>query len=115
MVKAGPITVDGQAAILMERLDAIGSKEIVKTIKGDVITVGTSPYLNEKSIADLTAIRKTLVEDKIWVNDLQFLIKTDGSVVIADPAGAILKKAPSTQNKDTINALINVANKNLGR
>jgi hypothetical protein len=107
----GPINVDGRPALVFERF-AEGSKSTVKTVDGKVRVVGDSPLLNQRSIDDLNAIRKTLVNDKIKVDDLQFLIGQDGRVVIADPLAVTTGVKPSRNNLRTIDLLIESAQKN---
>jgi len=83
---------------------------VVKTVNGTVQVVGTSPFLNARSVEDLKQIRQIMQEKQIWVNDLQFLIGEDGRMVIADPiAFTIGEKGPSSVNLDTIKKLIQVA------
>ncbi len=113
VVKVHGLTkVDGRQAIVMSKVDGFGSKDVVKNVNGKPTIVGASPDLNAKSIQDLKNIRNMLIEKKISVDDLQFIIGKDGSVKIADPAGIQLKP-PSTTNKQTIDLLIQAAEKNL--
>lgn len=71
-VNASKVTVDGQPALLFDRF-AQGSKDVARLSGGQVRTVGSSPLLNSRSAADLRAIRKTMVEKNIKIDDLQFL------------------------------------------
>ncbi len=48
-------------------------------------------WCDENSLASLNAIQKALKKAKAAVMDLQFLIDWDGSFVVNDPAGLILK------------------------
>ncbi|MCF6189492.1 MAG: hypothetical protein L3J51_03350 [Cocleimonas sp.] len=104
VVKAHGLTkVDGKQAIVMTKLvDSVGSKDI-KKVNGKLVK---HPNFNSKTVADLKKIKQTLIFKKIRVDDLQFIIKKDGSVVIADPAGIRRKKVPSKKNIDTIDELI---------
>ncbi len=61
------------------------SKSVVKSIKGKPRIVGDSPYLNSNSVKTLKEIKTKLLDQKIQINDLQFLIGKKGEVVIADP------------------------------
>ena len=65
--------------------------------------------LNQKSIEDLNLIQQLLREKDISVDDLQFLIDTDGSVVIADPGAISTYATFSYSNEHTISKLIKVA------
>lgn len=105
----GSITVDGRPAMVMDQY-AQGSKDVVKTL-GKPQVVGQSPFLNERSAADLKAIQDMMIAKKVKVDDLQFLIAKDGRVVIADPAQVHLNTAPSKANKQTIELLIQQAKK----
>ena len=107
----GPILVDGNPALLFDRF-AIGSKDIVRLDGNKIRIVGNSQLLNQKSIDDLTAIRETMITNKVRVHDLQFLIGDNGRVVISDPID-VLDLAPSTNNLRTINLLIESARRNL--
>ncbi|GKU76501.1 S-layer homology domain-containing protein [Paenibacillus sp. L3-i20] len=106
------MTVDGEPAMLMDRFE-LGSKDVVRTIDGVVKIVGQSKLLNKKSIEDLKKIRKLMIDKKIRIHDLQFLIGKDGRVVIADPLDILLNTAPSKSNLDTIDLLIKAAENNL--
>ncbi len=54
---------EGQAAFIMKRY-AQGSKDIVKRVGNRIEIVGSSGYLNNKSITDLINIKKLLKEKK---------------------------------------------------
>jgi hypothetical protein len=113
-VNASQVSVDGKPAMMMDRY-AQGSKTIVKLDQGKIRTVGDSSLLNEKSIADLTKIRDTMIEKKIKIDDLQFLIGKDGSVVVADPLAVNAGEKPSRNNLSMIRQLIETAQQNMGR
>ena len=104
-------TFDGRPALIMKKYEQ-GSKEIVKIVKGKAKIVGSSPYLNQNSIRYLQQIKRILIDKKIQINDLQFLIGKDGRVVIADPLDVYLNTAPNTKNKGMIDKLIEVARNN---
>jgi len=107
----GTTTVDGRPAIVLRRF-AEGSKTVVKLDKGKIKIVGNSTLLNQKSVEDLQRIRAMLVEKNLKVDDLQFLIAKDGSVVIADPLEVHLDTEPSKNNLRMIDLLIQVAQRN---
>ena len=100
----------GQAALIMEKY-AQGSKDVVKRTGKKMEIVGESRYLNQRSILDLNKIKRILSNNKISIDDLQFLIGKDGSVVIADPLKVFLGQKPSKWNIKMINKLIEVAGK----
>jgi hypothetical protein len=110
------VTKDGQPGFIMERLEQ-GSKDVVRTLKGTkkVVEVGTSKLLNERGIQDLENIKQMMIEKKVRIADLQFLIASDGQVVIADPIDVSVGKGPSKINLKTINRLIDAARRNLGQ
>ena len=105
------VSVEGSPGMLMDRY-AQGSKEIVKLVDGKVQTVGSSPLLNQQSVADLQAIRDTMVNNNIRINDLQFLISSEGRVVVADPLDVNLASSPSRNNLRMIDLLMQAAQKN---
>lgn len=80
----GTTKIDDVPVIVYKRY-AAGSKDIIKYAAGGRPVVTKSPYLNQRSIDDLNAIKKQLVEGKIKISDLGFLIDKNGRVVIADP------------------------------
>jgi hypothetical protein len=115
VVDAQPVEIDGQPAMLMDRY-AQGSKDIVRTVRigGErrVVQVGGADLLNQRSIDDLQRIRTQLVNDRIRIDDLQFLIGFDGSIVLADPLDVREGIKPSRVNLRTINLLIAAARGN---
>jgi len=107
----GPVSVNGQPALVYDRF-AQGSKYVVRLRDGDVRIVGESRYLNDRSVADLQSIRATMVENNVRVNDLQFLIGSEGRVVVADPLGVKVGVPPSQNNLRMIDLLIQATQKN---
>lgn len=107
-VNARPVSVNGQPGLLMDRF-AQGSKDIVRLQDGRVRTVGSSDFLNERSIGDLQDIRRTMVDKSTKVDDLQFLIGNNGRVVVADPLKVTVGQAPSKNNLNMIDQLIKAA------
>lgn len=109
-------TFNNQPALLMDKY-AKGSKEIVviDSKKGKAVLVNNADtsLLNSKSISDLQAIKQKMERDKIKIDDLQFLIGKDGSVVISDPLVIHTNTKPSTKNIGMINLLIEEARKNI--
>ena len=115
VVNAQQVEIDGQPAMLMDRY-AQGSKDIVRTVRigGDrrVVQVGSADLLNEQSISDLQRIRRQLVNDRIRIDDLQFLVDSGGSIVLADPLDVHEGIRPSRANLQTIDLLIEAARAN---
>ncbi|KQZ29308.1 hypothetical protein [Duganella sp. Root1480D1] len=107
----GPVSIGEQPGLVFDRF-AQGSKDIVRLENGKVRIVGESPLLNEQSIADLQGIRNTMVNNKVQINDLQFLISNEGRVVVADPLAVNLNTLPSKNNLRMIDLLIQSAKKN---
>ncbi|WP_316682958.1 LysM peptidoglycan-binding domain-containing protein, partial [Ralstonia flaminis] len=105
------VSVDGAPGMLMDRF-AQGSKEVVRLVESKMTTVGESALLNQKSVADLQAIRGTMVSKQIQINDLQFLISREGRVVVSDPLGVNFNTAPSRNNLRMIDLLMRAAQKN---
>ncbi|MDE7416480.1 MAG: hypothetical protein K2N44_09295, partial [Lachnospiraceae bacterium] len=115
VINAEKVIVDGKPGILMDRC-AQDSKSIValdKT-KGKVMLKpnADTSLLNQNSIDDLTKIKQIMNNDKIKINDLQFLIKEDGHIVIADPLDVIVGQLPSKNNNKMLDILIEEAKKN---
>jgi hypothetical protein len=107
-VKARQVTVDGRPAVMFDRFQQ-GSKDVVRLVGDRVKSVGPSPMLNARSAADLRAIKQTMIDKKIRVDDLQFLIGKDGRIVVADPLNVRLGPGPSKNNLDMLNLLIRAA------
>lgn len=109
----GIVDFEGRPGLVMPRYE-MGSKEIVRQAKGSrrIDIVGSSKYLNARSIQDLEHIRALLIKLEVSVNDLQFLIGRDGQVVVNDPLEVICKKT-SGQNLKMINKLIEAARRNV--
>ncbi len=110
----GPVLIDGQPALVYEKF-ASGSKDVVKLKDGKIRVVGESSLLNERSVSDLKAIRQTMVDGDIRINDLQFLIAKDGRVVISDPLDVKVGVPPSYNNLRMIDLLIQQAQKAVGK
>lgn len=105
------VSVDGIPGMLMDKF-AQGSKDIVRLVDGKVRIVGDSPLLNQRSVSDLQSIRNQLVDKNIQINDLQFLIGSEGRVVVADPLAVNFNVSPSKNNLRMIDLLIQAAEKN---
>ncbi|WP_439624849.1 hypothetical protein [Gemmata sp.] len=104
----GTTVVGDRPAIVMDRF-ALGSKKVVENVNGKPAIVGNSSLLNQRSVQDLENIKRIMIEKKVKVDDLQFLIASDGRVVIADPLKVFTNQEPSKVNKRTIDLLIKVA------
>ena len=107
-VKAEKVIVDGKPGMIMDKFSQ-GSKDIVKLESGKIKIVGNSPLLNQNSVDDLTKIKNTMIEKNIKVDDLQFLIREDGHIVISDPLNVISNSSPSKNNLRMIDLLIEQA------
>lgn len=110
----GRTTIQGRDAIVFRRF-AQGSKDVVRLEAGKVRRVGESALLNERSIEDLRRIRSIMEDKKVKVDDLQFLIGGDGSVVVADPLKVTMGQSPSTSNKRMIDLLVQAAEENIAK
>jgi hypothetical protein len=104
-------TYQGQEAIIMKKY-AQGSKDVVKRVGDKIKIVGSSSFLNKKSVVELSAIKNTLISKKVKIDDLQFLIDRDGGIVIADPLNVFIGQDPSKWNLQMIDKLIEVAIEN---
>lgn len=68
--------------------------------------------MNGQSVTDLQNIRQVIVDQNIKIDDLQFLVGSDGRVVVADPLKVFTGIKPSPNNLRTIDLLIQQAKKN---
>ena len=114
VVKVEAVTVDGKVGMLMDRY-AQGSKDIVKKQGDNILPVAGADIslLNERSIQDLKRIQRMMADKKIKIDDLQFLIGKDGSIVIADPLEVHTNTSPSRNNARMIRLLIEQAERNI--
>ena len=108
VVDAQPVTVDGRPGVIMDRYE-VGSKSIFPKDGGPG---RGSEFLNERSGSDLKEIKRIMVEKKVWISDLQFLIGKDGRVVVSDPIAVEFGRRPSKNNLGVINRLIRKALEN---
>lgn len=97
-----------------------GSKDMMQLVKGEAkikpdFDRSKLRFLNETTLDDLGKIRKTLVEKKISIDDLQFMIAEDGHVFVADPLEVIVGKKPSKNNENIIDGLVDIINNNIKR
>ncbi len=109
----GIIDYKGRAAVVMTRY-AEGSKGIVTNDKENFnapVRVGNSAHLNAKSIEDLNLIMKKFQKEDVQIDDIQFLIGADGTVVVSDPLA--VRKGKATPNMlQMINRLVETAAEN---
>ncbi|XBX03645.1 hypothetical protein QMP26_24250 [Enterocloster clostridioformis] len=114
-VNAERIMVDGKPGIIMDTCSQ-DSKSIAAFNKSkNKVTLkpnADTSLLNQNSIDDLTLIKNKITSDKIKIDDLQFLIKQDGHIVIADPLKVIVGESPSKNNIKMIDILIEQAKTN---
>ena len=114
VVNARITTHDGAPAMIMDRY-AQGSKDIVarnsKTGKVELVPNADTSLLNAQSARDLKAIKDRMVNKKVKIDDLQFLISKDGRVVIADPIKVHTRTKPSNNHIKTLDLLIKAAEK----
>ena len=106
----GPIKLFGRPALIYDRY-AVGSKEI---LHGNGRYVDDT-LLNENSLADLQAIRRTLVEKGIQLWDLQLLVGSDGHVVVADPFGVTYNSKPTPADLALLDTFIAAAEDKIAR
>ncbi len=111
----GLTTHGGRPAVVM-KLYGEGSKQTVTNDEQNFnrpIRVGNSAYLNARSIKDLQDILRKCQQQKVSVDDIQFLIGTDGFVVIADPLTVQVGKGdPSSNVMQMILRLMEAAGEN---
>ncbi len=118
-------TFNGKEAFVMPRY-ATGSKNIIalernaaKKITGKVLKLegpdvaDSAKFLNQNSIDILKKLRAQMVAQKIHIDDMQFLIKADGTIHLNDLRAITHGIKPSSQNLNIIDTLIDIAQKNL--
>ena len=106
------VYVNGHEGFLMKRFHQ-SSKKFIRCIKGRSIKViNNTLRLSQQNIDELKGIKKTLIDKKVSIIDLQFLIEKDGCVVIADPLVVEVGNRPRKMNLKMINTLIKLAEKN---
>lgn len=104
----GPIMVGDRPALVYDRFEA-GTKDAVRMVRGQPTIVGELDILNGNSISDLKFIRKKIMDARLHIDDLQFLVGNDGGLVISDPLG--VKIGPGyKKNVQMIDVLIKLAN-----
>ncbi|WP_225766616.1 DUF4781 domain-containing protein [Inquilinus sp. Marseille-Q2685] len=108
----GLTRVGGQPALLVDRY-AANSKDMMNRPGGEEV-VDTS-RLNRNSLSSLQRIKATMLERKIDIKDLQFLMKEDGSFVVADPQEIYFGYEPSWKRIAVIDRFIDAAEAKLGR
>ena len=96
----GLIRVGGRPAMLLDRY--VGSSQDM--LEGT--RVADTSRLNENSLLSLQRIKLAMQMRKIDIRDLQFLVKSDGSFVIADPVAVHMGSEPSAEALETLDNLI---------
>jgi hypothetical protein len=97
--------VDGRGVqrtgIVMERIDGAFSKNVLQTGKlaGETVRPEHRAMVNERTVADLEALKRTCVERQINIEDLQFMIAPDGSIRVIDPARVELLADSGLKNR----------------
>jgi hypothetical protein len=104
-VFAGPVTLDdGRSGLVMERFP------------GGTRDNSGKQLLNERSISDLNNIVELLYQQDLYIGDLQFLVREDGSLTITDP-GPLVRYPSSEMERENRQVIENVrqrAQKNMG-
>ncbi|MGK9233713.1 DUF4781 domain-containing protein [Inquilinus limosus] len=108
----GLMRVDGRPALLVDRYVA-NSKDLLDNPSGGEV-VDTS-RLNENSLASLQRIKATMLREEIDIKDIQFLMKEDGSFVIADPQEIYFGYEPLRKRIAVIDRFIAAAEAKLRR
>jgi hypothetical protein len=106
----GLMRVDGRPALLVDRYVA-NSKDMLDRSTG---AVADTSRLNENSLLSLQRIKLAMQMRKIDIRDLQFLVKEDGSFVVADPVAVHLGAEPSSEALETLDKFIGATEAKLG-
>jgi hypothetical protein len=94
------ITAGGEFVMLLEKIAGKGSKEIVggkygfwriwnydvlNNFKDRLMPPEYTELVNDRTIQDLERIQRILEENRVYINDFQFIVQIDGRVVVNDP------------------------------
>lgn len=79
------------------------------------IDVYDTSLLTHRSIASLSATRKWMVEGNVVIDDLQFLVRRDGTFDLADPEAVVPGGPPNPSSLKTIDRLLWLAHAKLAR
>jgi hypothetical protein len=104
----GLIRVGGRPAMLLDRYVG-NSKDMLEGTR-----VADTSRLNENSLLSLQRIKLAMQMRKIDIRDLQFLVKEDGSFVIADPVAVHRGVEPSAEALETLDKFIAAIEAKLG-
>lgn len=104
----GLIRVGGRPAMLLDRYVG-NSKDMLEGTR-----VADTSRLNESSLLSLQRIKLAMQMRKIDIRDLQFLVKSDGSFVIADPVAVHRGVEPSAEALETLDKFIAATEAKLG-
>ncbi|WP_343717765.1 DUF4781 domain-containing protein [Inquilinus sp.] len=106
----GMVRVDGRPALLVDRY-AANSKDMLDRDTG---AVADTSRLNENSLLSLQRIKLAMQTRRIDIRDLQFLVKEDGSFVVADPVAVHRGAEPSSEALETLDKFIAATEAKLG-
>ncbi|MGO4129783.1 DUF4781 domain-containing protein [Inquilinus sp. YAF38] len=106
----GLIRVGGRPALLVDRYVA-GSKDMLDRTGNTVVDTSR---LNENSLLSLQRIRLAMQMRKIDIRDVQFLMKEDGSFVVADPVAVHMGSEPSPEALGMLDKFIAATEAKLG-
>lgn len=106
----GLIRVGGRPALLVDRYVASSKDMLDRT--GNIVV--DPSRLNENSLLSLQRIRLAMQMRKIDIRDVQFLMKEDGSFVVADPVAVHMGSEPSSEALGMIDKFIDATEAKLG-
>jgi hypothetical protein len=95
-VYAGTRQIRGQTNIIMERIEGVGSKDIIGRRRQPLNPPQNVTVVTQRTIDDLERIYQTLNRERVNIGDFQFIVRSsDGAVFINDATGFTPGSGPS--------------------
>ena len=114
----GAAKIHGQDAIIMDSFLA-NTKVILhgnwlRNAREFPMVYDTSLF-SEKTIESLEATREWMVRERVYIDDLQFLVAKDGTFYVGDPQAVMAGKPPHKSHLDMIDLYLSLASRQVGR
>jgi hypothetical protein len=95
-VYAATRAAEGQTQIVVERIEGVGSKDIIGRLSAPLRPPQNVEVITERTIQDLERIYQILTENRVNVGDFQFIVRrSDGAVFLNDPVSVAAGRGPS--------------------
>jgi hypothetical protein len=106
----GITRIHGLPALVMDTYRAsdraLWSRTSLAAGGGRYINVHDTTHFTHRSIASLSATRKWIIERNIAIDDLQFLVRRDGTFDLADANAVVAEEPPTRASLVTIDKLL---------